>query len=136
MLNEMHSLSLLRLKYLKKMHVKSCSLTLLNHTSPGQVPLRSSLLQGSRFWAGCVGEAERARECTYSLRWSLSFSFFLPCPQFFQYLLSVFVSDLAISLSGNSMEKPCDRQLSKNNLGTSGNSKKGLCKMVFAEFSV
>ena len=78
MLNEMHSLSLLRLKYLKKMHVKSCSLTLLNHTSPGQVPLRSSLLQGSRFWAGCVGEAERARECTYSLRWSLSFSFFLP----------------------------------------------------------
>jgi len=51
-------------------------------------------------------------------------------------LLSVFVSKLAISLSGNTMEKPCDGQLSKNNLGTSENSKKGLCKMVFAEFGV
>lgn len=71
MLNEMYSLSLLRLKYLEKMHVKSSSLTLLNHMAPGQVPLRSSLLKGSRFWAGCVGEAEPARECTYSLRWSL-----------------------------------------------------------------
>ena len=55
----MYSLSLLRLKYLEKMHVKSSSLTLLNHMALGQVPLRSPLLKGSRFWAGCVGEAER-----------------------------------------------------------------------------
>lgn len=72
----MYSLSLLRLKYLEKMHVKSSSLTLLNHMAPGQVPLRSSLLKGSRFWAGCVGEAERPENALTG--WDgVPFSFFL-----------------------------------------------------------